>query len=147
MKAIKFISTIIAVILSLIFSAVLSITANAQTFESLAAIEKQAGFEINVPEGVDEIDAAFDNGRITVRYTGASGEEISISKSRADDDSENEAFNAQLTEEIDGCEVQLRGTCSGYYRASWRSGNYSYTVSSDCSMSLEEMENMVSSLM
>jgi hypothetical protein len=119
------------------------------TLDDAAAI---AGFSISLPDTAAGYSrsaiSAIENEMIDVRYTDESDNEICIRKGTEKDDISGDynEYDENSTVNADGLSVNIRGNDGLVFAASWQSGDYSYSITSDLGLAKTDIETLVSEI-
>ena len=101
-------------------------------FESLEALEKQVGFQINLPNGLKDLNAQYlsiNADLAHIVYNDAS-KEIYFRQSKGNEDISGDynEYKDVKTITVNGIDVTLHGIDGVYFLATWLDGTYSYCL-------------------
>ncbi len=123
-----------------------------QEVNSLQEASKITGFDMKVPESIGEYNnrliSVIDGNIIDVRYLSSDEQStgIFIRKSRGDEDISGDynTYSTNITEHIDGKDVNLRGDGEKIFVVAWTEDGFSYAITSnDYIMDKEQIEYLI----
>lgn len=123
-----------------------------QEVNSLQEASEIAGFDMKVPESIGEYNnqliSVIDGKIIEVRYLSSDEKDtgIIIRKSRGDEDISGDynTYSTNITENIYGKDVNLRGDGEKIFVAAWTEDGFSYAVATnDYIMDKEQIEYLI----
>lgn len=123
-----------------------------QEVNSLQEASKITGFDMKVPESIGEYNnqliSVIDGNIIEVRYLSSDEQStgISIRKSRGDEDisGDYDTYSTNITEHIDGKDVNLRGDGEKIFVVKWTENGFSYAVTAnDYIMDKEQIKYLI----
>ena len=123
-----------------------------QEVNSLQEASKITGFDMKVPESIGEYNnqliSVIDGNSIEVRYLSSDEHSVGIiiRKSRGDEDISGDynTYFTNITENIYGKDVNLRGDGEKIFVAAWTEDGFSYAVTAnDYIMDKEQIEYLV----
>lgn len=123
-----------------------------QEVNSLQEASKITGFDMKVPDSIGEYNnrliSVIDGNIIEVRYLSSDEQStgIIIRKSRGDEDISGDynTYSTNITEHIDGKDVNLRGDGEKIFVVAWTEDGFSYAITAnDYIMDKEQIEYLI----